>query len=427
LASEFKTHDHEVRGTGFKHLTPVREAIRILFANLPSEPLSTETVSLSTTLGRILAEDITSLMDCPPVDKAAMDGLAVSAEDTYGATPSAPLFLKLVGKVDIGTIPDVHVGKGEAASIVTGGQMPESTNAVVMVEFTKTHENGLVEIWSDVHPNENVARAGEDVRKGRIVLKRGTRALPQDIGMMSQLGLDEIRVVRKPRIAVLSTGNELRDGTLTPEKTPDANRPALISAVHELGCEAIDLGIVSDDSNQIRERLLLGLRSADIVIVTAGTSVGPEDDMPHIINSLGKPGMLVHGIAMRPSMPTGLAVVNGKPVISLPGYPVSAYLAFVEFVKPLVAHMVRSDFLPEPVIKARLNRRIAGILGSRTYVRVRITLRNEEFTAEPVRTSGAGILSSLVQANGFIIIPENAEGYEEGQAVNVQLFRPYER
>jgi molybdopterin molybdotransferase len=200
----------------------------------------------------------------------------------------------------------------------------------------------------------------------------------------------------------------------------------LIAACQNLGCNPIDLGIVIDDYEAIRARLLKGLQVADVVLVTAGTSVGPADIVPKVIDSLGQPGMLVHGVAMRPSMPTGLAVVNGKPIVSLPGYPVSAYLAFIEFVHPLIAHLLRTHFLPLPTVRVKLNRRVPGILGSRTYVRVRVISDKDGLVAEPVRTSGAGILSSLVQANGFIIVPENVEGYEEGELVDVELFRPEE-
>jgi molybdopterin molybdotransferase len=199
-----------------------------------------------------------------------------------------------------------------------------------------------------------------------------------------------------------------------------------MAACQDLGCNPIDLGIVIDDYEAIRARLLKGLQVADVVLVTAGTSVGPADIVPKAIDSLGQPGMLVHGVAMRPSMPTGLAVVNGKPIISLPGYPVSAYLAFIEFVHPLIAHLLQTRFLPPPTVRVKLNRRVPGILGSRTYVRVRVAGDKDGLVAEPVRTSGAGILSSLVQANGFIIVPENVEGYEEGEVVDVELFRPKE-
>ena len=379
-------------------------------------------------LGRILGQDLISPIDIPPFDRAAMDGFAVRAEDTYGASVSSPIFLRSVGRIETGDVPPLGVNKGEAVLVATGGQMPHGANAVVMVEYTKNLSNGAVEVSGEVHPAENVSRIGEDVRKGTVALKEGVRLLPQDIGMLSCLGFIEVSVKRRLKVAVLSTGNEIRERpSAMSGKVPDVNRPILLNAVRELGCEPIDMGIASDEPRQIREKLDQAIQRADIILVTAGTSVGPADIVPLVIDSLGKPGMLVHGVAMRPSMPTGLGVVNGKPVISLPGYPVSAYLAFLEFVPSLIHHMLGTSSLPRAVVKAKLRRRVAGILGSRTYVRVQVAEQGGNLFVDPVRTSGAGILSSLVQANGFIIVPGHVEGYEEGQTVDVELFRPVER
>jgi molybdenum cofactor synthesis domain-containing protein len=245
--------------------------------------------------------------------------------------------------------------------------------------------------------------------------------------MLACLRIDQVRVSRKLKIAVVSTGNEIQDGpSASSGKIPDVNRPTLLNAIREVGCEPVDVGIAADELDAIHVKLKQALSSADMVLVTAGTSVGPHDFVPRVINSLGKPGLLVHGVAMRPSMPTGLGIVDGKPIISLPGYPVSAYLAFLEFVSPLIDHLLGTESLPKPVVKAKLARRVAGVLGSRTYIRVRVTQREGSTYAEPVSVSGAGILSSLVRANGFIIVPEKVEGYEEGEMVEVELFRPVE-
>ena len=385
-----------------------------------------ERVSVNEGLGRILAEDIVSAVDMPPFDRAAMDGFAVRAEDTYGASPSAPIMLRSVGDLIIGDVPSVKVGKNESASVVTGARLPDGANAVVMVEYTKQLGGGTIEISTSTRPGENVSHVGEDVSKGTVILRKGTRILPQDMGMLCGLGIREITVMSKPRVAVVSTGNELSEYPVPAGKIADVNRPMLVAAARNLGCEPIDLGIVRDDYEAIRARLIAALKSADIVLVTAGTSVGPGDIVPKVIDSLGPPGILVHGVAIRPSMPTGLGVANGKAIISLPGYPVSAYIAFIEFVPPLIAHLLGSKLLPPPTVKARLARRVSGVLGSRTYVRVRVGGDKAGLIAEPIRTSGAGILSSLVRANGFIIVQENVEGYEEGELVDVELFRPWE-
>jgi molybdenum cofactor synthesis domain-containing protein len=419
-------HDHD-HGASFKHLMTCSAALQLVLNNLPKRTLGSETVDVQDALGRILSQDLIAPIDIPSFDRAAMDGFAVKAEDTYGASISAPVFLRTVGEIKIEERSELALKKGESIAIVTGGQMPRGADAVVMIEYTRAMGKETVEIASEVHPAENVSRAGEDVERGSGVIKKGTRLLPQDLGMLRALGILEIGVTRKPRVAVLSTGNELTDGDLKGGGIPDVNRPILMGALSELFCVPIDLGIVSDQFEKIRDKLEEGIRDCDIVLITAGTSVGPRDMVPQAIDSLGKPGMLAHGIAIRPSMPTGLAVVDGKPIVSLPGYPVSAYIAFLEFVHPLLSHILETKPLPRPTVRARLSRRIAGVLGSRTYVRVMVQVTDEGLIADPVRTSGAGILSSLVQANGFIIIPENVEGYEEHHEVDVELFRPVEK
>ncbi len=420
--------DHEVAGKGFKHLTPTNEALETVIGRVPKRDMEVENVSVLSALGRILSHDLISPSDIPPFDRAAMDGFAVRAEDTYGVSASSPILLNSLGGVAIGTQPTVSVRKGEAAFVVTGGQMPQGANAVVMVEYTRHAGDSGVEVSGEVHPAENVSRIGEDVRKGSVVLRAGTRLLPQDIGMLAYLRFLKVAVRRKLKIAVLSTGNEIQE---EPEaksgKIPDVNRPTLLSAVRELGCEPIDMGIVPDEFSEIQEKLQEAFDASDLILVTAGTSVGPGDMVPRVIDSLGKPGMLVHGVAMRPSMPTGLGVVNGKPIVSLPGYPVSAYLAFLEFVPTLVNHLLGTNSLPRPTVRVKLRRRVAGVLGSRTYVRIQVAESGGSLFADPVRTSGAGILSSLVQANGFLIVPEHVEGYEEGEMVEVELFRAVER
>jgi molybdenum cofactor synthesis domain-containing protein len=418
-----------VAGKGFKRLTPTSEALKLAVSKLQPRTATLEKLPLCEALGRILGEDLIAPTDIPPFDRAAMDGFAVKAEDTYGASTVSPILLKSVGSIRIGVQPSLTLAKGQAVSVVTGSQMPQGANAVVMVEYTKrTSDAKTIEVSEEVHPSENVARTGEDVRKGALVLKRGTRLLPQDVGMLYYLGISTVSVKRPLKIAVLSTGNELQEGPgIELGKMPDVNRPMLVSAIKQLNCEPVDMGVAPDEFEEIQDRLKKAIEIADMVLVTAGTSVGPEDIVPNAINSFGKPGMLVHGVAMRPSMPTGLGVVNGKPIISLPGYPASAYLAFLEFVPPLIDHILETGSLPKPTVKAILQRRVAGVLGSRTYVRVLVTDGAGGTFADPVRTSGAGILSSLVQANGFIIVPEHVEGYEERQTVDVQLFRPLER
>jgi molybdenum cofactor synthesis domain-containing protein len=297
-----------------------------------------------------------------------------------------------------------------------------------MVEDTKRLDTGDVEIYSAVAPGENVAQIGEDVKQGAVVLERGRKLKPPDLGLLVALGRKTVSVVRRPKVGVLSTGNELSDSRpVIAGRIADVNRPALMAMVEECGGTPMDLGIARDNAEEITRKLKHGLSSADLVLVTAGTSVGRGDLVPDIINELGKPGMLVHGIAMRPSLPTGLAVVNGKPVISLPGLPVSAMFAFSTFVEPLILRMLGTEQDPQPKIRARTTRRVVGVPGFRTFVRVLVRERDGRLFAEPLRAPGSGILTTLTRANGIVVVPENVEGYDEGAEVEVQLFRPVDR
>jgi molybdopterin molybdotransferase len=297
-----------------------------------------------------------------------------------------------------------------------------------MVENTKRLETGDVEIYAPVAPGENVSQVGEDVKQGTVVLEKGRKLKPPDLGLLVALGRGTVNVVQKPKVGVLSTGNELLD--VSPGETAkiaDVNRPVLMAMVEESGGMPLDLGIARDDTEQISRKLKQGLASTDLVLVTAGTSVGKGDLVPDVIDELGKPGMLVHGIAMRPSLPTGLAVVDGKPIISLPGLPVSAMLAFSTFAQPLILRMLETEPDPQPKVKARTTKRIVGVPGFRTFIRVQVRERDGKLIVEPLRAPGSGILTTLTRANGIVVVPENVEGFDEGAEIEVQLFRPVER
>jgi molybdenum cofactor synthesis domain-containing protein len=418
----------KARDRGFKEATKIEEARRTLYEALPQMILSTEAVLVQRSLNRILAEDMRADTSVPSFEKSAMDGYAVVAEDTFGASQTNPSLLKLIGESRMGEVSRLTVHRGETVAIATGAAVPQGANAVVMVENTRHLDTGHVEVYSAVSPSENISRVGEDVRQGAIVLERGRKLKPSDLGLLVALGQKTVKVVKRPKIGVLSTGNELSDrGVAGESKIADVNRPMLMAMVEECGGTPVDLGISRDDARQISRRLAKGLKTTDLVLVTAGTSVGKADLVPDIINALGKPGMLVHGIAMRPSLPTGLAVVNGKPVFSLPGLPVSAMFAFSTFVQPLILRMLGTEADPQPKIKARAMRRIVGVPGFRTFVRVVVREEDGTLSADPLRSPGSGNLTTLTRANGVLVVPENVEGFDEGAEVEVQLFRPVER
>jgi len=418
----------KARDRGFKEATKIEEARRIFYEALPAASLPSESIPVQRSLNRILAEDVRAETSVPSFAKSAMDGYAVVAEDTFGVSSTNPSLLKLIGESKIGESPRILLQRGETAAIATGAPVPQGANAVVMIENTKRLETGDVEIYSPVAPGENVSQVGEDVKQGTVVLERGRRLKPPDLGLLVALGRKTVSVVRKPSVGVLSTGNELSEtGRSAAGKIADVNRPVLMAMVEDCGGIPVDLGIARDEAEQISRKLKQGLRATDLVLVTAGTSVGKGDLVPDIINTLGKPGMLVHGIAMRPSLPTGLAVVDGKPVVSLPGLPVSTMIAFSTFVQPLILKMLGTEPDPQPKIKAKTTKRIVGVPGFRTFVRVLVREEEGRLFAEPLRTPGSGILTTLTRANGIVIIPENVEGFDEGSEVEIQLFRPVER
>jgi len=418
----------KARERGFKEATRIEEARRLLYEALPSSLLQSESALVQDSLNRILAEDVTAAASVPSFEKSAMDGYAVIAEDTFGSSQTNPRLLRLVGESKIGELPKEILRKGETAAIATGAPVPQGADAVVMVENTKRLDTGDVEIYAAVAPGENISHIGEDVKQGMVVLERGRKLKPSDLGLLVSLGRKNINVVRKPKVGVLSTGNELSETLpVTAGKIADVNRPMLMAMVEDCGGAPIDLGIARDDSEEISKKIKRGLTSADLVLVTAGTSVGKGDLVPDIINALGKPGMLVHGIAMRPSLPTGLAVVNGKPVVSLPGLPVSATIAFSVFVQPLILKMLGTEQDPQPKIRGRATKRIVGVPGFRTFIRVLVREKEGKLSVEPLRAPGSGMLTTLTRANGMVVIPENVEGYDEGAEVEVQLFRPIER
>ena len=403
-----------MRLKGFQKLTPVDEALRIFSNALRIKKPRTESVSLDSALNRVLAEPVVAREDLPRVDRSAVDGYAVMAEDTVGASQFKPKMLTL-------TDGNVITGK-QARQLWTGNPVPKGADAIVMLENTKQVGN-QIEIWTPLAVCENVSRKGEDVKKGETALAFGIRLEPQHMGMLAALGITEAKVYERPKVAVLATGNELVEvgSVRRSDQVFDVNRHVVSALCKELGAEPVDLGIVKDDFDEILDRLKDGL-VADMVITTGGTSVGGSDLVPEAVSKLGKPGVLVHGVAMRPAMPTALAVVEGKPVLVLSGNPVAAMFGFEVFARPTLSRLQGlAQDEARPTVEALMSRKAAGALGRRTYLRVFVSRRGKGFVAEPISARGSGILSTMTRANGYVVIPENREGLREGETVIVHL------
>ena len=407
-----------VRLKGFKERIMVRDAIKAL-EGVSFKRIDSEIVEITKACGRILAEDVIAKYNVPHFDRSAVDGYAVVAEDTFGANLNNPVMLKIVGEVEMGEKP-IEMSRGMAVRVSTGSALPKGANAVVMLEYTK--EIGeFVEIYRPVVPFENVSKEGEDVKAGEIVLKAGEILQPQDIGVLASLGYSKVKVLRRPKVVIVSTGNELVEigEKLDVGKVVNSNAYMLSCALKTYNCEPSIYGIVRDDFDELRKALIQALNVSDCVITTGGTSVGKGDLVPEVVKELGE--IVFHGISIKPGMPTGLGVVDGKPVLMLSGFPVACLIGFELIFPHVLAKLtgVRVVKRRGEVVKAKLKRRIPSKAGVRTFARV---IYRDGF-AEPLMTSGSGILTSMVRANGIVVVPEEKEGFEEGEVVDVILVR----
>ncbi len=400
---------------GFQKLTSIDDAISIFLERLKQKRLEPEQVQVHMSLGRVTAEDVVADNDLPPFDRSAVDGYAVRAQDTFEASQFSPKTLRVTR--------DKKIGEKEAREIWTGNPLPNGVDAVIMLEHTKRKQDEI-EVWNPATPGGNVSKKGEDVHKGQVAVKSGTRLKPHHVGLLAALGMTQIDVVKKPKVAILSTGDELVDlgHKAKANQVIDVNRLILSGMCEELGADAIDLGIARDNRSEIDARIREGTKRAGMLITTGGTSVGYDDLVPKAINQIGTPGVVVHGIAMRPAMPTALAIVQGKPIILLSGNPVAAVIGFEVFARKLILKLLGIESEPRPMLRARLTRKVPSALGRRVFLRVRVFEKAGEFLAEPVRVKGSGILSTMTEANGYVMIPENREGLDKGESVTVHLF-----
>jgi len=416
-----------VHMVGFHKLYTIDEALNKIRSMLHPISLDIIDVPIENANGMIIATDIIAPFDIPQFHRSAVDGYALIAEDTYSASPTNPITLKIKGTIRAGDDPKHFepVRNGEAYEIYTGGFIPQGANAVVMTEFTHI-SNGYVNVYKPVAPWENISKAGEDFTKGDIVVKKGTKLKAWHIGAIASFNIKSIKVYRRLRVSLISTGNEVREvgSDIKPGEIVASSKPMLKTLLNEDGYESIDLGIVPDDFEKISEAIKKALNFSDCVIITGGTSLGRTDLVPDVINSICEPGIIVHGIAMRPAKPTGIALCNDKLIFMLSGFPVAAIIAYMVIVRPVLRMLLNLPEEPLPKIKAKISRRIATPVGFKSFVRVIVKRTKEGYIAEPLRLTGSGILSTLTKANGLLVVPENIEGFEEGEEVEIILTQP---
>lgn len=408
-----------------------------------------ETVGLTECIGRVVAEDVVSPVDLPAFDRSTVDGYAVKSSDTAGASESLPGYLEVVGEVRMGEEATIEISPGQCVMISTGGMLPKGADAVIMVEHTDVLPDGSLEFTSSAAPAENVVHRGEDIREGEVLFRRGHVLRPQDVGALAGLGITRVKVFVRPKIALISTGNELVPPDVDPEigKVRDINTYSIGALIESLGCEARRVGIVEDDfsalATVIRENF-----DCDMILISGGSSKGTRDLAVSVLNSLSEPGVLVHGVAIKPGKPTIFALIGNLPVFGLPGHPASALAVFSVLVRPLILRMKGEpdEVRPEQEsrrVKAVLSRNLASDKGREEYVPVKLRpispedrLSSEQpstggpsarqlfgprYVADPI-LGKSGLITPLAMADGVVKIEINREGLPQGTVVDVELF-----
>ena len=390
------------------------------------EPLGTESVSIAGAFNRVLARDIISDEDLPGFQRSTMDGYALAAKDSFGASENLPTPLNIVGEVTMGEIPQWALHRGECAQISTGGMLPEGADAVVMVEYTQKVEDGVVEISRPVSPLENVILHDDDVRKGQVVLHKGSLLRPQDLGILAGLGISMVDVYIRPKAAIISTGEEIVDISKKPKagQMRDINSYTLGGLCVQLGVEPIYCGIIKDRFEDITLFIEKGLSQADVVLLSGGSSVGVKDFTLDAFLSLDGVEVVAHGVSISPGKPTIIARKENKTLWGLPGHPVSAMIIFDIFLKYLFGKLLGLTNLTEynsHSIEAELDRNIESANGREDYIRVKLTQAEGKWLATPI-LGKSGLISTMVEADGIVTIDMNTEGLYKGETVKVRLF-----
>ncbi len=413
-------HVGGIQKYGFQHLVPLATAIATYFPRFSL--LGKEEILLEHSPNRILGDDIIAPINLPPFARSAMDGFAINAKESFGASPSKPKLIDLVGEIPIGGIPVRDVGPGQAMEIATGAPLPKGADAVIRLEDTKV-EGKKVKIFAAIPPQQNVTLEGEDVARGSLILHKGEEIRPDHLGLLRSMGLEKVSVARQPRVGMFATGDELMPPgqPLPPGKIYDSNNLMNSALLSRYGAMVVSQRLLPDNPSVIKQEILAGIETLDVVVCSGGTSVGKKDFLPQIVQELGE--IVVHGIGQKPGSPILLGIINKKPVICLPGFPVANYIGIIAVLGPLLRHLqgaLKRD--PRPVVFGRIAKNVSVKgLGRINYLRVNLQETNDGYVIVPKKLSGSGILRSLAETDGLVEIPADVEGLEEGQVVKVYL------
>ncbi|HEY4708464.1 MAG TPA: gephyrin-like molybdotransferase Glp [Thermodesulfobacteriota bacterium] len=397
----------------------VEEALETILKEI--RPLGLESVPISSALDRVLGEDISARGNNPPWDNSAMDGYALKSADTEGASPEKPARLKVIYDLPAGQTPKGALSRGEAVRIMTGAPVPDGADAIVMVERTEAAD-GSVLIKTAARLGDHIRRSGEDFHAGEIVIKKGSLVRPAEVSMLATCGVPFVFVHKRPRVAVISTGDELCDLNEAPPmgKITNSNGYALAALVAASGAQAVQLGIARDNRESLKEKLALAM-SADCIVSSGGVSVGDYDFVKDVLKELGS-SMKFWKVAIKPGKPLAFGVIGGKPAFGLPGNPISSMVVFEQFVRPSLLKMSGRTALFRRTFAARLTKDIRIKPGRMNFLRAEFKADAAGFTVTPLDGQGSGMISTMVRANSFIIAPQESEGFKAGEMVKVQPF-----
>jgi len=412
----------------FLELNPPEKFWQQVKLFLENKSLRTKKIKLDNSLNRVLAEDIYSPVNLPPFSRSTVDGYAVKAADTAGASASMPTYFDIIGSIEIGKKTELKLKSGQAAAIPTGGMIPQKADAVLMIEDTEKIEENLIESFKALAAGENIVQKAEDIAQGELLFKKGHKIMARDIGALAGLGITEFKAFKKAKISVISTGDELisAEADAKAGQIRDINSYSITSYLNKIGGDATKVGIVKDEFDSLKEALKKELYQ-DLVLISGGSSVGIKDMTIELLNSLGKPGVLLHGLSIKPGKPTILAIIEGTIIIGLPGHPASAWtvnnILAAEIVRVLNGEKTPADIGTENqkfLIKAQLSRNLVSDKGREEYIPVKIIKENEKLFAEPLLAKSS-LITNLAYGDALLKIPRNQEGKDKGEIVELTL------
>jgi len=414
------------RMQGFSRLTSVDDALNLVMKNCGDKALGSEDVDVKEAWSRVLEEDVVSTIDVPAFDRSAVDGYAIKSEEAFSASHSNPALFIIRGVEEAGGARG-QIGKGECYEVYTGAPVPMGADAVVMAEDCERRDDEL-SVHRAVPKFANISFRGEDIRAGEVVLKKGERLRPWHVGVLASIGRERVTVRKRPVVGIFATGDELVD-IANAKKRGNSNRiidstkPMMVGLLKELGCSVVDEGTAQDDLEKISSKLAGLTGRVDLIVTIGGTSVGGKDLVPEAAQSLSKPGIIFHGLAVKPGKPTGFGMLGETPFFMLPGYPVSALVGFEVLIMPLLCGWLGLEVPKRERAGAVMARRVPTAPGIRHFLRVTLSRRKDILIATPMALTGSGLLSSITKADGLVVIPEDREGVEEGDEVEVELLR----